>query len=110
MKDAAMVGVYVAALIGGLALYDANADAVGAPLALWAAASFALGLATARHWLFSVPLVVGIPAALPFGYADSATGGEAYVAVFEGIASAVVAVMVLVGAAASSDGVFRSQP
>jgi hypothetical protein len=108
MKDAAMVGAYVAALIGGLALYDANAEAVGAPLALWAAASFALGLATARPWLFLVPLVVGIPASLPFGYADSATGGEAYVAVFGAIASAVGAAMVLVGAAARSYGVFRS--
>lgn len=103
VRDLAAVALYLAALLGGLAAFDAGDGWVEVGYAMWLVPSFALGIGTGRPWLFLVPLAVAVPMAIPFDYAENSTG-EIWVPMFAAIVSVPAAALVLLGAAVRIKG------
>lgn len=93
--------VYVLALAAGLAIFNENAEHQGEALAVWLVASAAFGFAIARPWAFLFPVLIGVPLALPFGYAEDHLGSDApLVWFFAALASLLAMVVVLAATAA----------
>lgn len=72
----AVVGIYVAFLVGMIVVLNADAGNGGTALLVWTVASFALGWLARQPLVAILPLLV-IPIAVPFGYADEWVGSDA---------------------------------
>lgn len=72
----AVVGIYVAFLLGMIVALNADAENGDTTLLVWTAASFALGWLVRQPWVAMLPLLA-IPIAAPFGYADEWLGSDA---------------------------------
>jgi hypothetical protein len=64
-----LIGVYLAALVAGILMFNANAENNWVVVGIWSAASVVLGWSLAR-WSAAFLPFVAIPIAVPFGYAD----------------------------------------
>lgn len=90
-----LVGLYVAALIAGVLLFNADAENNWTAFAIWAVASVMVGWGLAR-WSAALLPSLSIPIAVPFGYADEYLGSDApYVWWFAVVAGVAAAALIL---------------
>lgn len=95
MNKGALIGVYLAALLVGLLLFNVDAENNWVALGIWCIVSAVVGWSLAR-WSTAILPFASLPMALPFGYADEYLGSDApYVWWFALVASVIAAGVVL---------------
>lgn len=77
LRQAASTALYLAALLLGLALFNADAENKWMAFGIWGLASLLLGFLGGPLVGGPAAVLVGIPMALPFGYADQYLGSDA---------------------------------